>query len=115
VERQDEPLARRRREALVVLDEVVGLLLHVPDVEHVVQVAVVVGDQVEHHVAVVLVRVDVVKDHQGVAVETGGHGLSGLSVDDVKQRLEGKANSPVILFVCGMHLGQVCLWRPPHL
>lgn len=61
-ERQDEPLAGRWREALVGLDEAAGRLCHVLDVEHVVQVAVFVGDQVEHHVVVVLVGVDVVED-----------------------------------------------------
>ena len=87
VERQDEPLADRWREAFVGLDEAVGLLCHVLDVEHVVQVAVLVGDQVKHHVAVGLVRVDVVKNHQGVAIETSGHCLARLSVDDVEQSL----------------------------
>ena len=87
VERQDEPLDDRRGEAGVGLDEVAGLLPHVLDVEHVVQVAVLVADQVEHHVAVVLVGVDVVEDHQGVAIETRGDGLPCLSVDDVEQGL----------------------------
>jgi len=85
VERQDEPLDDRRGEAVVGLDEVAGLLSHVLDVEHVVQVAVLVADQVEHHVAVVLVSVDMVKDHHGVAIETRGDCLPGLSVDDVEQ------------------------------
>ena len=87
VERQDEPPADRRREVLVGLLELAGLLLHVLDIEHVVQVAVVVADEVEHHVSIGLVRIDVVENHQGVTVETGGHGLSCLSVDDVKQSL----------------------------
>lgn len=86
-ERQDEPLGDGRWEAAVGLDEAAGLLSHVLDVEHVVQVAVLVADQVEHHVVVVLVGVDVVEDHQGVAVETRGNRLSRLSVYDVEQRL----------------------------
>lgn len=90
VERQDEPLADRWGEDLVGLDEFAGLLPHVLDVEHVVQVAVLVGDEVEHQVAVGLVRVDVVKNHQGVAVETSGHRLSCFSVDDVEQSLRGR-------------------------
>lgn len=88
VERQDEPLADWRGEGLVGLGEFAGLLPHVLDVEHVVQVAVLVGDEVEHQVAVVLIRVDVVKNHQGVAVETSGHRLSCFSVDDVEQSLQ---------------------------
>lgn len=89
VERQDEPLAHRRRAVLVALHQGLALLPHVAQVEHVVQVAVAVGDQVEDHVAVGLVGVDVVEDHQWVAVETGGDGLPRLLVNDVKQSLGG--------------------------
>lgn len=88
VERQDKPLADRRREAGVGLDEALGRLSQVADVEHVVQVSVPIGDQVKHHVVVLLVRVDVMEDHQGVAVETGRNHLPCLSVDEVKQGLK---------------------------
>lgn len=90
VERQDEPLAERRAETFVVLDELVGVLPHVLDVEHVVHAAVLVADEVEHHVVVFLVRVNVMEDHQGVTIETCGHFLSCLPVDDVKQSLRKK-------------------------
>lgn len=97
VERQDEPLADRRAEAFIGLHEAAGVLSHVLDVEHVVQVAVLVGDKVEHHVVVDLVCVYVVKNHQGVAIEASGHRLSCLSVDDVKQ---GLGRETVILLIC---------------
>lgn len=88
VQREDEPLADRWGEALVGLDELVRVPPDVPDVEHVVQAAVAVGDEVAHQVASVLVRVDVVKDDQSVTIETGGDGLSCRPVDDVKDGLE---------------------------
>lgn len=90
VQREDEPLADRRGEGLVGLDEGAGVLSDVPDVEHVVEAAVAVGDQVAHQVPAVLVRVDVVENHQRVSVETGGDGLSCRPVDDVKEGLEQK-------------------------
>lgn len=96
VERQNESLTNRWREVLVGLDEGVGVLCHVVEVEHVIQVAVLVGDQVKHHVAVLLVGVDVMENHQSVTIVTGGHSLSCLSVDDVKQSLEKKANCDYI-------------------
>lgn len=86
-ERQNKSLADRWGEFLVGVDEAVGFLFHVLDVEHVVQVAVFVADQVEHHMVVGLVGVDVVENHQCVGIETGAHLLSCVSVDDVKQCL----------------------------
>lgn len=63
IERQDESLTNRWRKFLVFLDEGTGVLFHVVKVEHVVQVAVLVGDHVEDHVAVLLVGVDVMEDN----------------------------------------------------
>lgn len=100
VERQDEPLADGRAEDLVGLGEGLALSPHVLDVEHVVQVAVFVGDEVEHHVTFVFVRVDVVEGHESVGVVTRGHGLPGLSVEDVDQSLWRKqeVRRPLFLF-----------------
>lgn len=93
VERQDEPLARRCGEAIFIgLDEAAHVPFYVLDVEHVVQAAVLVADQVKHQVAVSLVCVDVVKNHQGVPVETSRHCLSRRSVDDVKKGLGRKGS-----------------------
>lgn len=88
VQREDKPLADWWGEALVGLDEGVCVLSDIPDVEHVVEAAVAVGDQVAHQLAAVLVCVDVVENYQRVPVETGGDGLSCRSVDDVKEGLE---------------------------
>lgn len=73
------------------LDEAAVVLPQVLQVEHVVQVAVLVADQVEHQVLVVFVRVDVVEKHEAVPVETGGHHISCCSIDDVKQGLERRS------------------------
>ncbi len=100
-ERQDEPLAHGRTEALVGLDEAARLLSHVLDVEHVVQVAVFVADEVKHHVAIRLICIDVVENHQGVTIETSGHGLSCVSVDDVKNGLKKKKTICLAnVFIC---------------
>lgn len=92
VERHDKPLADWRAEFLVGLHEVAGVLSHVPDVEHIVQAAVLIGDHVEHHVSVLLIGVNVVENHQGVPVVTSGYCLSRLPVDDVEQRLGWKGS-----------------------
>lgn len=88
VQRQDESLADRRGELLVGLDEVVRFLGHVVEVEHVVQVAVIVGDDVEHDVVVVFVGVDVMENHQSIGSVAKRFNLSCLYVDDVKERLK---------------------------
>lgn len=44
IDRQDEPLADRGREAFVGLDEAADFLFYVLDVEHVVQATVLVAD-----------------------------------------------------------------------
>lgn len=89
-ERQDEPLAEGRGELLVGVDEVVRLVCHVVKVEHVVQVAVLVGDDVEHHVAVLLVGIDVMEDHQSISVVLKGCCFPRLYIDDMKERLQRK-------------------------
>lgn len=88
VQWEDEPLADWWGEALVGMDEGADVLSDVPDVEHVVEAAVAVGDQVAHQVAAVLVRIDVVENHQCISIETGGDSLSCRPVDDVKEGLE---------------------------
>lgn len=76
VQWEDEPLTDWWGKALVGMDEGAGVLSDVPDVEHVVEAAVAVGDQVAHQVAAVLVRVDVVENYHRISIETGGDSLS---------------------------------------
>lgn len=97
VERQDEPLADWGRKDFVGLDEAAGVVSHVLDIEHIVQVAVLVADQVEHHVTVVLIGIDVVEDHQGIAIETGGEGLPCLFVDEVQQGLGRREKDHMVI------------------
>lgn len=75
------------------LDEVAGVFFQVLEIEHVVQVAVFVADQVKHHMAVVLVGIDVVENHQGISIKVGRDDLSCLFIDDMKQSLEKKKGS----------------------
>lgn len=90
VQREDEPLADWWGEGVVGLDEGACVLSEVSDVEHVVEAAVAVADQVAHQVAAVLVCVDVVEHDQRVSIEAGGDSLSCRSTDDVKEGLEQK-------------------------
>lgn len=90
VQWEDKPLADRWTEALIGLHELVCVPSEVSDVEHVVEAAVTVGDEVTHQVSAVLVRVDVVENYQGITMETGGDRLSCCPVDNVKEGLEQK-------------------------
>lgn len=75
------------------LDEVASLFFDVLQVEHVVQVAVRVTDQVKHHMAVILIGIDVVKNHQGIGMKTCGDFLSCFSIDDMKKSLQKKTGN----------------------
>lgn len=75
-------------ELLVCLNEAVGFLSYVVEVEHVIQVAVLVGDDVKHHMPIFLIGIDVMENHQSITIKAGGHRFSCLFIDDVKQSLE---------------------------
>lgn len=92
MQRKDKPLARWSREVLVVLYKLVNILLHVVDVEHIVQIAVLVCDQVKDNMVIFLISIDVMEDHKWVSVVLCAHSFPSLPIDQMEQCLLGKQN-----------------------
>lgn len=85
------------------------VLVQVGQVEELVQIAVLVGDDIKQEAAVLFVGIDVMEDHHGVRVKLGWHGLPGPLVNDVNVGLEEDAQPAVSSPSAGLalwHWGQ---------
>lgn len=96
VERKDKPLACWSREVLVGLYKLCDILLHVVYVEHIVQIAVLVCNQVKDDMAIILISIDVMEDHKWVCVELCFHSFPSLPIDQMDQCLCGDQNQQLL-------------------
>lgn len=89
VERKDKPLACWSREVLVGLYKMCNILLHVVEIEHIVQIAVLVRNQVKDDMAIFFISIDVMEDHKWVCVVLCFHSFPSLPIDHMDQCLCG--------------------------
>lgn len=87
IDRDDKSLTDWWRKILTHLGECLCILLHVINVEKVIETAVFICDQVKHHMAILLVGIDVMENHKCIPIELSFHHNPCLPVDYVEQSL----------------------------
>lgn len=96
VERKDKPLTCWSREVLVGLYKLGDILLHVVYIEHIVQIAVLVCNQVKDDMAIFLIGIDVMEDHKWVCIVLRAHSFPSLPIDQMDQCLCGDQNQQLL-------------------